>query len=347
MEIDCATQDLPELRTADVCIVGSGPAGVCLALGLVARGLRVTLLEGGSATDADPRTRSLAEVDCGDSVVPIGPDNRRRQLGGNAGSWGVHLRHSNLGGRLAPFKRTDFVERPGLSRSAWPIGYDDLLPFYRRANVLLGAGPFSYDVGGWANEAAPALPLVGGDVETTIFMFGNGRLFLDDYRQQLAASDQVQVLLRTNVIKLSTTRTGEVESALAVLPDGRTLEVRAHCFVLAAGGVESPQILFASTDHAPEGLGNRHDQLGRGFMDHPIVVGGSILPHDRSIFDRMSLYDLRHIDGTPVMAGLTMSDAYALCHGPNLSTWLFPRPRWFPRTRTRWLFDQVFRSGAG
>ncbi|WP_227870817.1 GMC oxidoreductase [Orrella marina] len=54
---------------------------------------------------------------------------------------------------------------------------------------------------------------------------------------------------------------------------GQTHLVRAATVVLATGAVETPRILFNSADDKdPNGLGNHHDQLGRGLQDNPKVV---------------------------------------------------------------------------
>jgi choline dehydrogenase-like flavoprotein len=54
---------------------------------------------------------------------------------------------------------------------------------------------------------------------------------------------------------------------------GRTLEVAARVFVLAAGGLENPRLLLAAS---AAGLGNDHDFVGRFFMEHPHARGGRV-----------------------------------------------------------------------
>ena len=56
---------------------------------------------------------------------------------------------------------------------------------------------------------------------------------------------------------------GRATAALARTSDGRALAFRARVFVLATGGIENARLLLLS------GLGNEHDQVGRGFMNHP------------------------------------------------------------------------------
>ncbi|MGE4336346.1 MAG: GMC oxidoreductase [Pigmentiphaga sp.] len=54
---------------------------------------------------------------------------------------------------------------------------------------------------------------------------------------------------------------------------GERRVLAARVVVLATGAIESPRILFNSADERePGGLGNRHDQVGRGLQDNPKVV---------------------------------------------------------------------------
>jgi choline dehydrogenase-like flavoprotein len=47
---------------------------------------------------------------------------------------------------------------------------------------------------------------------------------------------------------------------------------RARVFVVCGGGMESPRLLLLSRSEAhPEGIGNHHDRVGRGFNEHPSV----------------------------------------------------------------------------
>ena len=62
--------------------------------------------------------------------------------------------------------------------------------------------------------------------------------------------------------------------------DGRRGSVRARHYVLATGGIENARLLLASDSVAPQGLGNRHDQVGRHFMDHPRCLAGQVVDGD-------------------------------------------------------------------
>ena len=44
---------------------------------------------------------------------------------------------------------------PALALAGWPIGFDELLPYYQRVQPLMDAGPYEYNVGYWRRTAGP------------------------------------------------------------------------------------------------------------------------------------------------------------------------------------------------
>ncbi len=60
-----------------------------------------------------------------------------------------------------------------------------------------------------------------------------------------------------------------VESLSVRGPHGSTFDVHAAMYVLAAGGLENPRLLMASTLRSAAGVGNEYDNVGRYYMDHP------------------------------------------------------------------------------
>ncbi|NNL65466.1 MAG: GMC family oxidoreductase, partial [Myxococcales bacterium] len=61
---------------------------------------------------------------------------------------------------------------------------------------------------------------------------------------------------------------------------GKTARVRARRFVLATGGIENARLLLASNRVEKHGVGNRHDLVGRFFMEHPHAHLAEIITDD-------------------------------------------------------------------
>ena len=155
---------------ADVVIVGSGAAGGMAAFSLTKAGLRCILLEAGRdydpqaevnmfAPESDAPLRGAAtpdkpfgyfdatvgggwQVDGEPYTLREGSDfrwYRPRMLGGRTNHWGRHVP------RFGPYDFKPF-SRDGLGVD-WPIGYDDLAPFYDRVERMVGVngGPIGLE----------------------------------------------------------------------------------------------------------------------------------------------------------------------------------------------------------
>lgn len=151
----------PAEATADVIIVGSGAAGSMAAYSLTKAGLRCLMLEAGRdydpqaevnmmAPESDAPLRGAAtpdkpfgyfdatvgggwEVDGEPYTMRDGTDfrwYRSRMLGGRTNHWGRHAP------RWGPYDFKPF-SRDGLGVD-WPIGYDDVAPFYDRVERMIG-----------------------------------------------------------------------------------------------------------------------------------------------------------------------------------------------------------------
>ena len=310
----------------EVCIVGSGPAGITLTRELAAQNIQICLLESGSEELPDPDTKSLGDVEIDGDFVQVTSDNRNRKFGGNSSYWGVNLHGGQLGLRLLPLDDIDFERRDWIPYSGWPFNRDHLVPYYERAQTVLGAGPFAYDVDAWETKDTPRLPLSKDEVTTRVFQFGFRDLFTGPYRDEIAQADNVTTYLHANVVELETDDEGKTINRVRVAClDGKQFWVSAKVFILSAGTIENTHLLLLSNRVHPEGLGNQHGLVGRFFMDHPLVAGGRIYPKDPAIFNQTALYDLRYVRGTNIMGSLSLSERKVRKEQLlNLAVWIFP-----------------------
>jgi choline dehydrogenase-like flavoprotein len=260
---------------AGLCIVGGGAAGITLALEYADTGIEVLLLEAGGKR-AEPRTQALYAGTVADGRLHSPLDSyRERRFGGSTTIWG---------GRCMPFDAIDFEARDYVPHSGWPIGPEALVPYYPRASQLCEAGAFDYRAGS-ALPGASAPMIAGFDerhfTSDTLERFSCPTDFGSRYGDLLRAAPNIRVLLHANVTGLRATADGGAVQELQVATlTGRRCTVRAARYVLAAGGLETVRLLLASRDVVPEGLGNRHDVVGRYYMCH---IAGTL---GRIRFDR-------------------------------------------------------------
>ena len=119
---------------ADVCIVGSGAAGIAIARSLKDTPLRIVIVESGDR-EKNSRIQKLNEIET--THLPIGNPHRARQFGGTTTLWV---------GRLKPHDKIDFEKRSWIQNSGWPISLSDLIPYYKKASELLSAPEYeSFD----------------------------------------------------------------------------------------------------------------------------------------------------------------------------------------------------------
>jgi len=260
------TQDV----RCDVCIIGSGPAGLAVALELRKAGKDICVLEsGGLEYEADTQDLYAGASVGWDTPLPL-DGSRMRYFGGSSNCWA---------GMCGILDEIDFIPRHWVAHSGWPISKAELLPFYRRAADLLGvtqpieAGTF---VG---NGSLAELDLDRKKLETkylygaAIWRVGN------EYRETLSRATTIDLILHANLTELKVNAAGtSVVHAQARSLSGKAFKVIAKRFVLACGGIENARILLYSNSVMKTGVGNGHDLVGRFLMDHPLVPMASLLP---------------------------------------------------------------------
>lgn len=262
--------ELPaEPLDADLLIVGTGPAGLILAHALMRRGLRIVLLESGELS-LRRDIQMLCAADLAGAPTQPPTHSRYRVYGGSTTMWG---------GQCVPLEPIDFEERAGIPHSGWPFDHAHLAPYYARAGRVLGLDPRGFDPVAWAADGSDALPLAGSEITRSVICFARPLDIGAALRQEFAAATNVTIVLGAQALAIETGPELRVATGVRFADLSGTRRVAtARQVVLAAGGIETPRLLLASTDHAPSGLGNAHDGVGRYFLDHPYLMPGWLAP---------------------------------------------------------------------
>lgn len=285
---------------ADLCIVGAGAAGITLARELAGTGLQVLLLEAGGLR-IEGRDQALCRwAQSGQRYVDLSAC-RLRYFGGTTNHW--------AGYSTLP-QAVDFEPRPELGLPGWPLRHDELAPYAARAVHWLGHADPRFDPAGVARALGEADGAVidprAPALKTCLFRIARRLHFGEVHGDALAAQRGLRVVLHANVVHLQLDPAGRtVREAQVRSFDGPPLRVRARRWVLAAHALENARLLLASNDVAPAGIGNRYDQVGRGFMEHPVLISG--LLHPSAAFPR--LYDEQWATRHDLNWTLGLSDA--------------------------------------
>ncbi len=259
MIITAASVPAGETIDADVCIIGAGPAGLSLARKLDGTRHRVYIIETGGEHPDDFSARMSEGDSVGHHYFDI-KTSRERVLGGSSYIWEEWM-------RARPLDPIDFERRSWVEHSGWPFGREELQPFYKEAQDLLGLGPFDYEVEG-AYE---------GDVRQVRFRYSATADFTTS-RSWLEKSSNICVVLGGTALQLvpSDDQPERVESVEVGAVGGHVFSVGSDVVVLAGGGIEVPRLLLLSRKRMASGFGNHHDLVGRYFMEHPRVSRGRV-----------------------------------------------------------------------
>jgi len=261
MHTDARTLDDGAVLEGDLCIVGAGAAGLSVALEWVGAPHSVLLLEGGGF-DLEPAMQDLYRGEIvGQPYFPL-QAARLHYFGGTTGHWS---------GFCSTYDAIDFEQRSWVPHSGWPIGREELDPFYARAHRLLDLGPYEYDAGAWARRdpELAALPVDPRVVWTKMWHFSPPTRFGTKYRDAIVGARNVHLYTHANVCEVEANDALTAVRGLRVRTlGGKELAVRARRYVLACSTIQNARLLLASNRQATAGLGNAHDLVGRYFMEH-------------------------------------------------------------------------------
>ncbi len=293
----------------DIVIIGSGIGGATIAAGLAPSGARILILEAGQRLADRPENRDQR------AIFQRGYFRPKETWYDATGAGFTPGNYYNVGGNskfygavLTRFRKEDFGELRHLEgvSPAWPFPYEELEPWYGRAEALyqvrgaLGDDPTEphhstpYPHPPVPDEPPMAemrqrlkrqgihpapLPL-GLDLERWLARgktpwdahpnCNNGKM--DAETAALAAAlkhPNVRMQTGARVTRLATAGDGRTIAAVHYEQDGEARELRPRLVILSAGAVQSAVLLLASADAKnPTGLANRSDQVGRNFMNH-------------------------------------------------------------------------------
>lgn len=297
----------PGLVEADICIIGAGAAGITLATELAGHRAKVVLVESGGF-EFDAETQGLYEGELGAMEYWPLAACRLRFFGGTTNHWT---------GRCQPLTAWDFEPRPWTKYSGWPVRRAELDAFYGRARPYFElSGENLFDPARYEPGRLRALPTDPQRLETRIAQWSPPTRFGQRYRSAIAESANIDVLLYANVTAIEASEDARHVTGLRIASlSGATGRVRARQFVLACGGIENARILLLSDEAERGGLGNRHDMVGRCFMEHAHLTSAyGILTGD---FETVADYSGFNIGDASLSPTLAVTPAAKAAHRIN------------------------------
>ena len=248
--------------SADLAVVGAGPAGIAIATEVASQGFDVVLVESG-CKEFDPNIQQLAEAAEWNTALHAPMSlSVRRQLGGTSTIWG---------GRCVPYDRVDFERRDHISNVTWPATYDELLPYYQRACSWLRCGRAAFDTTQMPHLPPAVVPGLGEGAcsSATFERWSLSTDFAREYGDALKRSRRVRVVTGLTCTEVISRRCGTRAGSLDCRTlEGKRVSIQARGYVLTCGGLETTRLLLASRGPHGGALGDHSSQLGPWYMGH-------------------------------------------------------------------------------
>ncbi len=300
----------PPCVSCDVCIVGAGAAGLLLASMLARAGFGVVVLDvGGRVCSGEKEVGCEAVVEGG--TYRATSDGRAFGLGGTTSLWG---------GQLVPHSTLDVRSVDSTEFNPWRHVVDVVVQQEGRVGALLGILPLAawFDPSLWVTEPqarqlrARELDIVTAD--WLPFRRRNLSFLLNDLRR-----GQVDVTVILNAaassweIGNSAGSGTRISRVTARSLAGRSCEVKARAFVIAAGAIESSRILLEMARGAGELPFRKGAAVGKALSDHLSCAVAQVVPGDSALCARM--FGPRFRDGR--MRTLRFIERKAPPHAPR------------------------------
>ncbi len=282
MFVDAETLENGTIVSADIVVVGAGPAGIVMALELAKAGYEVALIESGRMEFSEA-IQKLGDASYFDPKfhAPMS-DCTRRQVGGTSNIWG---------GRCLPYDPVDFDKRDYIPHSDWPVTYEELSSYFQRACDYFFCGKAEFDLCNiptiQQKSIVPGLP-DESVVTSTLERWSLPTNFGKEYSHELKQSVRIKLIYGLTCTEIMTNDQGSrFELLHAKTLCGKAIGVKANNCVLSSGALNTTRLLLASDRKHPGGIGNHSGLLGRFYMGHlsgEIAVARFTTPPKETIF---------------------------------------------------------------
>jgi choline dehydrogenase-like flavoprotein len=254
----------------DVCICGTGPAGITTARKLAAAGKRVLLLEGGDLSYSEASQDIYRGRSIGRQYWHV-QSGRLRYFGGTSNHWT---------GRCGVFDPIDFEDRSYFGMPGWPISREQVLARLDEAKDILDIAGSDLSPQEDPRFRSPAFAQSG-------YALSPPTRFAEKYNAELAQSERIDLFYNANLVDIRLDDAQTSTNSLSVRNlAGQQVTVSAGRYVLALGAIETARLLLNSNKQVSEGVGNRSGMVGRCFMEHLNVPIGRFLVTDTGFFQR-------------------------------------------------------------
>lgn len=276
----------------DLCIVGTGPAGITLANELAASNKKIIVLEGGNES-YHPDSQELYAPAIPPTLYEDTTFDRVRMLGGSSNHW------ENNTSEYLP---SDFAKKEWIKNSDWPINYEDVAQHYPLAGIYCGTDSDGYEPDYWHNKLNIKDPLhKSKHIRTGIKKAPKTPTrFFTKYSKLLLENPNITFVKNANLKDIEyDSKNKRVKSLRFVNYKHDGFTIFAKDFTLCLGGIENARYLHLFNEKYNNQIGNRFDLVGRFFMDHPLLRATQIFPmiDNLGLLERKAYTNKRFVSG--------------------------------------------------
>jgi len=219
----------------DLIIVGSGPAGISLALELESKKISTLIIEAGKHNFSEESQKFYNGSIIGDEYPPLSV-TRLRQFGGSSGHWG---------GVCRSLEEHDFIN--------WPIKKKDLEIHANKAKNIINLKRNNF----FKKNINEDFDVVRFEVSPLNFR--------DKYKEQIKKSKYIHLITESFVTKL----VGDKKiNEVIFYNKGNYFSLKSKYFVLACGGIENSRLMHLIRKNNPKLLDPKMP-IGNYFLEHP------------------------------------------------------------------------------
>lgn len=292
-----------------VVVIGSGAGGGTLSNELAQRGIRVVVLEAGPrveiadfVNDEWPMFGKTAWLDkrttSGDWRVSRDFPNLPTWLVKGVGGSTVHWAGASLRFQEHEFKvKTHYGTIPGATLLDWPLGLQDLAPYYSKAEDKIGvtrthgipglpgnnnfkvleagAKKLGYKhvhtgrmgINSQPRDGRPACRQIGFCFQGCKIGAKWSTLYTEIPKGE--ATGNMEVRPNSHVLRIEHDASGQVNAVVYADANKQQQRQKARIVAVAGNSIESPRMLLNSASNLfPDGLANSSGQVGQNYMRH-------------------------------------------------------------------------------
>jgi hypothetical protein len=235
-------QNIDELEENNypVLIIGSGPAGLTLALELEKKNIKTVIIEAGGE-EYNEKSQSFYKINTKDVALKDISNSRLRQFGGTSSIWG---------GWCKPLSDLDFKN--------FGLNLNQIKKYQKKACEVLSI------------ENSFRESVINEDFNQIEFQYSKVS-FYEKYFNQIKKSKNIKLILNTQLSHFDG-KNNRIENAICI-SNKKLSKIKVKKFILCCGGIENSRILLWSQIQN-KNLFDKDLKIGKFWMTHYWILGG-------------------------------------------------------------------------